>query len=65
MKTYIYKKWTFAILLNNLIFSGYLAYNKKLLFLTFDTNNFTFWNYARKSTKLYKIQKNIGILNFK
>lgn len=45
---YIYKRWNFLILLNNLVCSGFLVYKKKIMFLHFDLNKFFFWVYSKK-----------------
>jgi hypothetical protein len=44
----IYKKWNFLIFLNNLVFSGFYAYSKKIIYLRFDISNFYFWIYSKK-----------------
>ena len=45
---FIYKKWNIFILLNNLVYNGFFAYTKKIIFLRFDINKFSFWVYVRK-----------------
>ena len=46
---FLYKKWNLLIFLNNLVISGFLVYNKKKLkFLRFDPNKFSFWVYSKK-----------------
>lgn len=47
-KIFLYKKWNFLILLNNLVFLGFFVYTKKIMFLRFDINNYFFWVYAKK-----------------
>lgn len=47
-KIFIYKKWNYIILLNNLINSGFFVYTKKIIFLHFDVNKFSFWLYTKK-----------------
>lgn len=59
-KIFLYKKWNFLILLNNLITSGFSVYTKKILFLRFDINKFFFWVYSKK----VKFQ-NKKVINFK
>lgn len=59
-KIFLYKKWNFLILLNNLIISGFSVYTKKILFLRFDTNKFFFWVYSKK----IKFQ-NVKVMRFK
>ena len=39
-KVFLYKKWNFLVFLNNLVYSGFFAYKKKILFLRFDINKF-------------------------
>lgn len=45
---FIYKRWSFIILLNNLVFSTFLVFSKKLLFLKFDLNKFNDLLYFKK-----------------
>lgn len=45
---FIYKKWSFLILINNLVYYSFFCYKKKVLFLQFDTNKFFFWIYSKK-----------------
>ena len=52
---FLYKKWSLLILLNNLIISGFLSYQKKLIFLQFDTTNFFFWVYEKRKIEGNKI----------
>ena len=47
-KIFIYKKWNYLILLNNLITLGNFSYTKKIVFLHFDVNKFYFWIYNKK-----------------
>jgi hypothetical protein len=47
-KLFIYKKWNFLLLLNNLVSVGLFAYSKKIIYLRFDISNFFFWVYSKK-----------------
>lgn len=47
-KIFLYKKWSFLVLLNNLVILGFFVYKKNILFIKFDTNNFFFWVYSKK-----------------
>ena len=57
----IYKKWSIVILLNNLVSNGFFAYTKKIIFLRFDVNKFSFWVYAKRvklqTKKLLNLKK--------
>lgn len=65
-KIFLYKKWNFLVLLNNLVTSGFLIYQKKVLFLHFDVNKFFFWTYSKKlkfkNTKTVQLKKLVGWL---
>jgi len=45
---YLYKKWNFLVLLNNLISIGFFVYKKKILFLRYDTSKHFFWVFVKK-----------------
>jgi len=45
---YLYKKWSFLVLMNNLVIGGFLIYTKKIVFLRFDLNKLFFWIYSKK-----------------
>jgi len=57
----IYKKWNIVILLNNLVSNGFFVYTKKIIFLRFDVNKFSFWVYAKRvklqTKKLLNLKK--------
>lgn len=59
-KIFLYKKWNFIVLLNNLINLGFFVYKKKIIFLNFDVNKYFFWVYSKK----IKLQ-NLKILELK
>jgi hypothetical protein len=47
-KVFIYRKWNFLILLNNLVSVGLFVYSKKIIHLRFDISNFFFFVYSKK-----------------
>ena len=58
--TFLYRKWNLILFLNNSISLGFFTYNKKIIGLHFETNQFIFWVYKKK----IKFQ-NSKILNLK
>jgi len=44
---FLYKKWSFIILLNNLIINSFLTLQKKIVFLKFDIYKYYFFNYLK------------------
>ena len=44
---FLYKKWNFSILLNNLVINSFLTIQKKIYFLKFDIYKYYFYNYSR------------------
>ena len=44
---FLYKKWNFIILLNNLILNNFLTLQKKLFFLQFDIYKYYFYNFSK------------------
>lgn len=55
-KIFIYKKWSFLVLWNKLILSGYLSFNRKVFFVQFDSNRFLLWRYIKRVKKV-KVEK--------
>lgn len=49
---FLYKKWTFYLLLNNLVLSTSLILKKKVLVLNFDIYKYFFFNYSKATTVL-------------
>lgn len=47
---YLYKKWNFIILLNNLILNSRLPILKKVFFLQFDIYKYYFYNFSKKTS---------------
>ena len=47
-KSFIYKRWSFLVLWNKLVFAGYLSFKRKVFFVQFDTNRFLLWRYIKK-----------------
>ena len=60
---YIYKKWNFLILLNNLISTGFFIYSKKIIFLKYDMSKYFFlslWKEKKISeSKSVKFKKKV------
>lgn len=57
---FVYRKWNFILFLNNAVGLGFFSYNKKIVALRFETNQFAFWIYKKK----VKFQ-NLKVLNLK
>jgi hypothetical protein len=49
---YLYKKWTFSILLNNLIINNFLIFQRKIWFLQFDFYKYYFYNFSKTTSFL-------------
>jgi hypothetical protein len=48
----LYKKWTFYILLNNLVSNTYFIFKKKVLVLNFDIYKYFFFNYSKATIRI-------------
>ena len=49
---FLYKKWTFITLLNNLIINNFLILQKKIFFLKFDIYKYPFFNFSKETNIL-------------
>lgn len=49
---FLYKKWNYIVLLNNLIINGFLTLQKKIFFLQFDLYKYFFYNYSKTTSVL-------------
>ena len=58
---YLYKRWNYLLLLNNLIVSSFLTYTKPIIFLQTDIYKFFFWNYTLLQKKIESESKNTTI----
>jgi hypothetical protein len=47
---FLYKKWTFCILLNNLVLNISSIIKQKVLVLNFDIYKYFFFNYSKATT---------------
>jgi hypothetical protein len=47
---FLYKKWSFNVLLNNLIITNFLNIQKKIFFLQFDFYKYYFFNFSKNTS---------------
>lgn len=55
----VYKKWSFLIFLNDLVYLTLQMSNKKIIFLKFDIQKNNFWAYTKLKNSKYKYIKQI------
>lgn len=63
---FFYRKWNFILFINNAIGIGFFTYNKKIITLKFEMNQFTFWVYKKKikftNSKVLNLKKRFKFL---